>query len=250
MKKAYIFCLICSISSLICLGQDDYVIEKPKETKLGKFDSLPNPDYTNYLLNASALTLKKGNIRLSNTDILFTKGSYGVSDNLMISSSISLIGTFIGSFKQKIPLTEELNLGFSGSIGQLASLPTDSVIFFAGGQAMITLGDIHNNITGGLGYYFTKSSFSLINNKREFFVSNLYISTLKQLSRRVYLVAEGMYFAKYNVFSGSLGIKVIIKTDMTLGFGVMPLAWKDRSFNNSRIEAGAIPILTFRILFD
>jgi hypothetical protein len=250
MDKAYLISLFFLFHSFYFFSQDEYVIDKPVEKRLGKLDSIPNPDYTNYLLNASAFTLKKGNIRLSSTDILFAKGSYGVTEKLTMSASISLVGTFIGSFKQQISLTEELKLAFSGSIGQLVSVPTDSVILFTGGEGMITLGDIQNNITFGVGYYYIKSSFNLIDNEREFFVGNIHISTQKQLRKRVYLIGEGMYFGQYNVFSGSIGLKVIIKTNMTLGFGIMPIAWKDRNFSKSKIEGGALPILTFRMLFD
>lgn len=250
MSKTYLLGLIICLNSFFAFSQEDYVIEKPIDKRISKFDSIPNPDFTNYFLNSSALTLKKGDIRLSNTDILFTKGSFGFTEKSTISASISLIGTFIGSFKQKIELKDNLNLGFSASIGQLAALPTDSVIFFVGGQSMVTLGDNQNNITFGLGYYFAKSSFTIVNNDRKLFLSNVYISTLKQVSRRIYLVAEGMYFGNYNLFSGSLGLKVIIKTNITLGFGIMPLAHRSGNIGRSNLEATALPILSFRMLFD
>jgi len=140
-------------------------------------------------------------------------------------------------------------MGFSASIGQLLAVPTDSVIFFTGGQSMVTLGDIQNNITFGVGFYYAKSSFKAINEEKEFFLSNFYVSSQKQISKRVYLIAEGIYFGNYNVLSGALGIKVTIKESMTLGFGIMPLAWIDPNINNSDIDAGALPIITFRMLF-
>lgn len=230
--------------------EDNYVINKPQNQFEDNFEKIKNPDFSNYLVSSPSFTLKKRDIRISNTDILFAKGSYGLTDNTTASLNISLIGTFIASIKQQINLAEELNLGFSASIGQAASLPSDSIIFFTGGQTMITLGDHQNNITFGLGIYYAKSSFELINEEKEFLLSNIYIATQRQLGRRVYLIAEGIYFNNYNIFSGALGIKVTIKESMTIGAGVMPLAWIDPSINTSNIEASAIPILTFRMLLD
>ncbi|NQX97289.1 MAG: hypothetical protein HRT73_05330 [Flavobacteriales bacterium] len=249
MIKAVLFYLFFSLTTFIVKAQDDYVISKPVELNKKDFNTIKNPDFTSYLLSSSSYTLKKKDIRISNTDLLFAKGSYGLTDNTTASLSISLIGTFIASIKQQINLTEGLTMGFSVSIGQLLAVPTDSVIFFTGGQSMVTLGDIQNNITFGVGFYYAKSSFKAINEEKEFFLSNFYVSSQKQISKRVYLIAEGIYFGNYNVLSGALGIKVTIKESMTLGFGIMPLAWIDPNINNSDIDAGALPIITFRMLF-
>ena len=249
MIKAVLFYLFFSLTTFIVKAQDDYVISKPVELNKKDFSTIKNPDFTSYLLSSSSYTLKKKDIRISNTDLLFAKGSYGLTDNTTASLSISLIGTFIASIKQQINLTEGLTMGFSASIGQLLAVPTDSVIFFTGGQSMVTLGDIQNNITFGVGFYYAKSSFKAINEEKKFFLSNFYVSSQKQISKRVYLIAEGIYFGNYNVLSGALGIKVTIKESMTLGFGIMPLAWIDPNINNSDIDAGALPIITFRMLF-
>jgi len=242
MKKAIIFCLFfyCIIS--LTKAQDDYVISKPITQKINSYEKLDNPDFTNYLLSSSSFTLKKRDIRVSNTDILFAKGSYGITNNTTVSLSMSLIGGFVASIKQQINLSDELKMGVSASVGQIVSIPTDSIIFFTGGQTMVTLGDFQNNITFGLGFYYAKSSFKIVNNEKEFFLSNIYVATQKQLGRRVYLIAEGIYFNNYNVLSGALGVKITIKESMTLGFGVMPLAWIDPSINSSNIEANAIPL--------
>jgi len=248
MNKYYLFCLVlCGISTLTN-AQDNYVISKPSDKNI--FEKLENPDYTNYLLSSSSFTLKKREIRISNTDILFVKGSYGLTDNTTASLNISLIGTFVASFKHQIELADELKLGFSASIGQIASLPTDSIIFFTGGQTMITFGDFQDNITFGLGLYYAKSSFKIINDEEDFLLSNVYIATQKQLGKRIYLIAEGIYFTNYNIFSGALGVKITIKEYMTLGGGIMPLAWIDPSINTSTIEANAIPLITLRMLLD
>lgn len=251
MIKTLLLCLfLCWTFLLVKAQNDEYVISEPSNKIENQFEKLENPDYTNYLLTSSSHTLKKRDIRVANTDILFSKVSYGLTDNTTASLSISLIGTFIASIKQKIKLAEDVNLGFSAAIGQAATLPTDSVVYFTGGQSMITLGDYQNNITFGVGLYYAKSSFKLINEEKEFLLSNIYIAMQRQLGKRVYLIAEGIYFNNYNILSGSLGVKITIKESMTLGAGIMPLAWIDPSINTSNIEASAIPLLTFRMLLD
>lgn len=251
MKKGFLFCFFIFGALLLAKAQEEeYVINQPKDQFQNNFEKLKNPDFSNYLLSSSSFTLRKRDVRISNTDILFAKGSYGLTDNTTASLSISLIGTFVASIKQQINIADELNLGFSVAIGQATALPTDSIIFFSGGQSMVTLGDHQNNITFGLGFYYAKSSFKVINEEKEFFLSNIYIATQKQLGRRVYLIAEGIYFNNYNIFSGALGVKITIKEAMTLGFGIMPLAWIDPSINTSNIEANAIPLITFRMLLD
>lgn len=251
IKKVNIFFFFFCLITLSAFAQDDeYVIEQPKEPKNRVFSTLPNPDYTNYLLSSSAYTLKKRDIRISGTDIIFAKGSYGLSNNTTASLSISLIGGFIGSIKQQLEINEDLKLGASASIGNILSVPEDSTIFFAGGQIMATLGDIQNNITGGIGAYYAKGTFDVINAEREFQLNNFFIATQKQIGRKVYLIAEGMYFWNYNVFSGSLGVKIVIKEYMSLLFGVMPIAWDDPRINQTNVEASAIPLVSFRILLD
>ncbi len=250
MKKITFFIFLNFLSLLIIAQEVDYVIDKPDDTSKDNFSPIPNPDYTCYLLNSTAFTLKQRDIRLSGTDIIYAKGSYGLTDNTTASVSISLAGTFIGSVKQQININDDLKLGVSASIGQLLSVPSDSVIFFAGGQTMVTLGDFQNNLTFGTGFYYTKSTFDIINEEKEFFLSNIYIGTQKQIGRRVYLIAEGIYFWNYNVISGAFGIKIIIKNNMALGFGVMPLSWNDPVLGHNNSEATVLPVATFRMLLD
>ena len=250
VKSVFVTLFIFLITASITHAQDeDYVITKPVKIN-DQFDPIPNPNFTNYLLNSSAYTLKSRDIRITGTDIIFAKASYGLTNNTMASVSISLIGTLVGSIKQQVHINDHLKLGFAASIGQLISVPEDSIVFFTGGQSMITLGDIQNSITFGAGFYYSKSTFDIINEEREFFLSNVYIATQKQIGRRVYIVAEGIYFWNYNVFSGAAGVKITIKKHMTLGIGVMPLAWKDPTINQSNIKASAIPLISFRMLLD
>lgn len=250
MKQLLALFLVTMLLSNFTFGQDDYVIEKPIEKKISVTDSLPNPDFTNYFINSAAFTLKEGTVRLSNSYIIYTKGSYGLTDNSTVSASLSLLGTFIGSFKQQIALTDELKLGFSASIGQLAALPTDSIVYFAGAQSMVTLGDLQNNITFGISYYYAQSTFALLAEEKTLFLSNFYIAGQKQIARRVYLIAEGMYFGSYSIFSGSIGTKIIIKRNMTLGLGFIPIAQRQYGISSSRLETGGLPYLSFRMLFD
>lgn len=251
MQKSFLFFILSCLAILQTKAQDnEYVIDKPSEPVKTDLKKLKNPDYSNYLLSSSSFTLKRKEIRAANTDIIFSKVSYGLTDKTTVSLSISLIGTFVASIKQQINLANKLKLGFSAAVGQITTLPTDSIIYFTGGQTMITLGDHQDNITFGLGFYYAKSSFKVINDEKEFFLSNIYIATQKQLDRRIYLIAEGIYFNNYNILSGALGVKITIKESMTLGFGIMPIAWIDPSVNTSNIETNAIPLITFRMLLD
>ena len=248
MKKGILLFLLFYSSTHLSIAQDDYVISEPSNSKVSPTDSLLNPDFVSYLLTSSAYTLNKGDFRISSTDIIFAKGSYGLTKNTTGSISISLIGTLVGSIKQQFHINDDLKIGVSASIGQVLSIPTDSTIFFGGGHAIATYGDIQDNISFGSGFYYAKGTFDVLNEEREFLLSNSYIAIQKQIRRRIYLIAEGIYFWNYNVFSGAGGFKVIIKRNMALGFGIMPIAWKDPSINRSNVEAGAIPIISFRII--
>ena len=253
MKKRWLFwCLFIGILFPTIAQDDDYVITPPKKQLKSDFNQLDNPDYTNYLLSASCFTLKKRDIRISNTDLVFSKVSYGLTDNTTASMSISLIGGLVASIKQQIHIADETRLGFSASFGQIAALPTDSTVLFAGGQAMITLGNHQDNITFGLGFYYAKSSFELIGNETNFLLNNIYLAGQKRLGRRVYFIAEGIYFNSYNILSGTMGVKITIKETMTIGAGVMSLAWIDPITRNVfYAPAGSLlPLLSFRMLLD
>jgi hypothetical protein len=255
MKKIIFFFFFSRFFLINLIAQEiDYVINNPDSIDnnliKAKAFKIPNPDYTSYFLNSTAYTLKSRDIRISGTDLIFAKGSYGLTNNTMASVSISLIGTLVASIKQQVHLNEDIKLAFSVSFGQLLSVPKDSMIFFGGGQTMVTVGDIQNNITVGTGFYYSKSTFDIISEEKEFFLSNLYCGVQKQLSRRVYIILEGIYFWNYNVFSGAAGVKIIIKKEMSLNIGVMPIAWKDPNLNRSNIDGNILPIISFRMLLD
>jgi len=239
------------IFNAIGLCQDeDYVINKPTKTKTSIFSSIPNPDYTNYSLTASSYTLKKREIRISATDFIFYKGSYGLTNNTMVSLSTSFIGTLTASIKQQFNLSEDLKLGVSASAGQILGISEDTIIGFGGGQVMATLGDIQNNITLGYGLYYAKSSYEVISDEKDFLLSNIFVGTQKQLGRKIYLMAEGIYFLNYNVFSGAISVKVILKTNMAITAGLMPIGWNGRTSSRSRDETSLIPLISFRMLLN
>ena len=252
--RRIIFCFLITTSIVNTYAQnEDYVMDKPARRKAKNriFSQKPNPDYTNYFLTSSAFTLRSRDIRLSNTDILFSKGSYGLTNNTTASINVSFLGTTTGAIKHKIELNDELNLGFSASIGSLARISEDSLIFFGGGQSMVTYGDHQDNITFGIGYYYVVSTFELLRNDEELPFYNIYLALHKQIGRKTYFMGEAIYFPEYNVITGSAGIKVIIKDNMSLCGGLMPISHEYQYVGNRKIRQSIlIPLLSFRMWLD
>lgn len=236
------FLFSCSL-----IAQDDYVSEKKIKKKKG-FTNIPNPDFTNYTFTASAYTLKKRDFRFTNTDVIFSKVSYGLTNNTMVSANMSFAGTFIGSIKHKINLNEGLDLAFTASAGQGLYLPTDSVIFVTGGQSILTFGDYQNNFSIGAGFYYAKANYIMVNDEDELFLNNIYFGVQRQIKPRTYLLGEAMYFWNYNSFVGSLALKFIIKKRFSLITGLMPV-WRDArvSPNRNVVQGGVIPVVAFRM---
>lgn len=250
MKKLFIFfAFLLSLSQL--KAQDDYVLEeKPISTE--KPDAgIPNPDFTNYTFTASAYTLKKRDMRFSNTDIIFNKFSYGISDKTTGSLNISFAGTFTAAIKHNINLNDGIDLAFSASAGQALFLPTDSVVYITGGQSLITFGNHQNNFTAGVGFYYAKGNYDLVVEERELYLQNIFVATQQQLRPKTYLVVEGIYFLNYNAFAGSLALKFIIKSNMSLLVGLMPLYRDGRvAPGRSAVEGGVAPVASFRLYLD
>ncbi len=257
------FFLLLTIVSCLHAQEDEYVISNPKKInksniKPSQVDSFKkkNPDYTAYFLNPTAYTLKKKQIRASGTNILFMKGSYGLTNNTTASVNISLFGTLTGSLKQQIGVNEMVRVGISASGGMLVLNPAaptihsdrDSNIFLMGAQAMITLGDKQDNLTAGTGYYLLKGTYDFAKNGTENYSINLvYIGFQKQISKKLYLMGEGMYFINNQIFTGGLGVKAVIGDRIALNFGVMPLGFNDPSTRQVSIPL-ALPIISFRML--
>lgn len=229
---------------------EDYVINKPTDKTDKYTTSTPNPDFTNYSLTASAYTLKKKTFRLANTDIIFNKVSYGLTDNTTLSLNLSFIGTFALAAKHQFHINDHLKLGVSGSAGQLFAIDEDTIINFVGGQTMITFGDIQDNFTAGTGYYYADGSYEVFNNETKLRLSNVFIGTQKQIGRKSYLIIDGIYFVNYNVFSGAIALKFIIKSSMSLTFGVMPIGWNGNQSAGIKGETSVLPLISFRMLLD
>lgn len=264
MKPVLLFFLLSfSITSCIQAQDDEYVISNPNKSKNSfaeqpQFDSSTkkNPDYTAYFLNSTAYTLKKKQIRASGTNVLFMKGSYGLTNKTTVSTNISLLGTLTGSLKQQIDVNESVKVGISASGGVLFFNPADptinsdrdSNIFLMGAQAMVTLGDKQDNLTVGTGYYLLKGTYDFAENGRQdYFINMIYIGFQKQISKKLYILGEGMYFFNTHIFTGGLGIKAVIGDRIALNFGVMPLGFNDPSTRQISIPM-ALPIISFRIL--
>ena len=113
---------------------------------------------------------------------------------------------------------------------------------------MITFGDIQDNFSAGTGFYYAKSSYEVFNDETKLKLSNVFIGTQKQIGRKSYLMIDGIYFVNYNVFSGAIALKFIIKTSMSLSFGIMPIGWNGNQSRGIDSESSIIPLISFRIL--
>jgi hypothetical protein len=257
MKRIFFFFFfLILITYNLSAQDDDYVISNPDiiEKKVVKpkpvkdLNAVPNPDFTNYFLTSTAYTLKKKNFRLSGTDILFIKASYGISNNAMASVNVSLFGTVAGTIKQQINVSEDIKFGVTVSGGRLFYIPLDTSIYYGGGQALASLGDTQDNITIGTGFYYIRSTFDIINEEKELFIHTMFIGAQKQISRKMYIMGEVIYFSNYKVITGAIGVKVVVGDRISLNFGIMPLAWNEPGSNQFMVLPGAIPLISFRML--
>ena len=250
MKKLFVF-FISLFISISLNAQDDYVNSEPLTNDEEPITKYSIRDFTNYTVNASAFTIDKGNNQLLGTDLIYGKASFGFSDKTMGSINLSLIGTFIASVKHRFNISQDLNFAVSACGGNGFYLNRDSIVRFAGGQAIFTIGDKQTNLTIGAGLYFGKSTFELVNQTDKLYFHNVFVATQRQLKRRTYLVAEGMYLWNYNTFLGSVAIKFLIKKRMSLHLGLMPMYRNGRiRQNQTRTEGGIIPVVSYRWLFS
>ena len=173
----------------------------------------------------------------------------------MVSVNVSALGTITASLKQQINLHDDIKLAISAWGGLLSYLPGDSItqssdtiITIGGGQAMVTLGDKQDNITVGTGiYYIGDNSDFAGNGKKGFLLNNVYVGFQKQLSKKLYIMAEGIYFTNYKVYSGALGVKLIMGNRIALNFGFMPI-YADAPGTRGSDFFLPIPLISFRIL--
>ncbi|NCP45438.1 MAG: hypothetical protein GW818_03165, partial [Flavobacteriales bacterium] len=78
-----------------------------------------------------------------------------------------------------------------------------------------------------------------------------FIGAQRQISKRLYLVIDGIYFPTYQVYTGGVGIKLTLGKKISLGLGFMPIAWNDVSTNRGvELQPVAIPLLSFKILLN
>lgn len=261
MKNLFFIILYISFSvTAFAQTDDDYVNEDKTTTSKQKCTINPdattiygisNPDYTNHFLTPTSLTLKKGEIRLASSDIIFAKASYGLTNSTTISVNSALFGMFIPSIKQSVVVNNEMTIAASLSAGQLLAIDEDSVIAFVGGSVMGTLGNIQNNFTFGAAFYYAKGTFDFANNKDELPFFHFFIGGHRQISQRVFISFDVMYFPAYQVYTGSAGVKITIRENMSLGIGVMPIAWNDVSTNNGvEFQPILIPLLSFKMLLN
>jgi hypothetical protein len=251
MRRFTFFFIISLFITTATYGQDDYVISKPINNHTPKsFAQIANPDYTNYFLTPTAFTLKSRDIRLSGTDIIFAKGSYGITNTTTASVNISLIGTVTGVLKQRIELSEDISIAGTISFGQVAAIDEDSIIYIGGGSVVGTYGDIQNNFSIGTGFYYVRSTFILFNEETDLPLYNIFIGGQRQIGRKTYLMFDGIYFPDYRFYTGAIGIKVVIKSSMSLSFGLMPVAFDDVRGSRNSFDGGILPVVTFRMLLD
>lgn len=254
--KTIISTILFLFSFSILFAQDDeYIISDPSKKKEvnSKFGSnqISNPDYTNYFLMPTAFTLKKKEIRLATTDILFIKGSYGLSDRTTVSVNFSAFTMFTLALKHSINISEDITIAGSISGGQLLYLNPDTLAYLGGVNALVSFGDIQNNFSAGIGIFYLYSNFDLIDEDREITFFHFFIGAQRQISKKLYLVVDALYFPVYQIYTGGIGVKMTIRRKISLGFGFMPMAWNDVTTNNGvEIQPVAIPIISFKLLLN
>lgn len=249
MKKLFAFFILLLQLSLV-YSQDDYVSVEPINEDNTPYQEFPNTDYTNYTVSSSAFTLKKYDAQVLGTDIIFGKMSYGIGERTTGSLNLSMIGTFIISVKHRFPISEDVNFALSACGGNFFLLNKDSIIRFTGGQSVITFGDHQNHLSIGAGLYFGKSTFEVLDNTHDLYFHNVFAAIHRQIKRKTYIVAEGMYLWNYNTFMGSVCVKFLIKRKMSLHIGLMPLYRNGRiRQNQNQTEGGLVPVISYRWLF-
>lgn len=251
----FILAILILLSCVSLFAQDDdYIIDNPKNNSKNKhthLDQIPNPDYTNYFLMPTAFTLKKNEIRLSATDILFGKASFGLSDKTTVSVNVSLFTMFTLALKYSKKIAEDITLAGTISGGQLFQLSKDTLALIGGASLLASFGDAQNNVTAGVGLFFMKSNFDFVNENRNLTFFHFFVGLQRQISRRIYFSLDGIYFPTYQLYTGSVGVKITIKENMSLGVGIMPIAWNDVSTSGGvEIQPVVLPHVSYKILIN
>lgn len=236
-----------------CIAQEeDYVLEGKKSKNVFSKNSfeIKNPDYTSYFISPTAFTITKRDFRLASNDLIFFKGTYGLTSTTNISLNSSLFGTLIGSLKQSINLEEEKTLSFTASFGDFTASLKDTNILFMDVDANFTFGNHQNNFTIGTGVNYIKSNIDLVSTKNEIVIHTINFGFQNQISRKIYVMVDGYYFTNFNILAAAAGFKFVIKTRYTLNAGVMPILWNNIRSSRYDIKPMMMPVLSFRMLIE
>ncbi|PKP47763.1 MAG: hypothetical protein CVT95_05260 [Bacteroidetes bacterium HGW-Bacteroidetes-12] len=254
MKNLLILFFFFFIYASLIAQDDEYIIEDPSKKGVNAtFDKtqISNPDYTSYFLMPTAFTLKKKEIRLASTDLVFAKGSYGLSDRTTVSINLSAFTMLTLGLKHSIKVSEDITIAGTISGGQLLNINPDTLSFIGGANLLISFGDIQNNFSAGVGLYYMYSNFDFIDEDREITFFHFFIGAQRQISKKLYLVIDGIYFPTYQVYTGGIGVKLTLGKKISLGLGIMPIAWNDVSTNRGvELQPVAIPLLSFKMLLN
>lgn len=256
--NSFIVLILCLFSFTLCNAQEEDYVLKDKNSRTSKrglkdkkdIYEISNPDYTSYFISPTAYTLTKRDFRLASNDIMFFKGTYGLTDHTNISINTSLFGSLIGSIKQSIDIDENQKLAFSASIGDFTASIKDTNILFTGADACFTLGNHQNNISIGTGFYYIKSSIDIFNDRKEFYAHVISFGLQNQIKKKIYVMVDGYYFTNYSILTAALGFKFIIRTRYNLNVGVMPILWNDIRSSRYDIKPTMIPVVSFRMLIE
>lgn len=255
--KVFLVVVLSCLSFHFCIAQeeDEYVFKNKSNPKKKSISNksiydVPNPDYTSYFLSPTAFTLTKRDFRLASNDIMFFKATYGLTDHTNVSLNTSLFGSLIGSIKQSIDIDDNQKLAFSASVGDFTASLKDTNVLFTGVDACFTFGDHQNNISFGTGFYYIKSSFDILYDRKEFYAHVITFGIQRQISRKTYIMVDGYYFTNYSILTAAAGFKFIIRSRYNLNIGVMPILWNDIRGSRYDVKPTMIPVFSFRMLIE
>lgn len=230
-------------------AQDDYVIDNKKKIKEKNFNK-SNTDYTSYFSTPTAFTLTKRDFRIASNNILFAKGSYGLTNKTTASVTVSAFGSLVASIKQNLKQNETVAISISSTFGDLSLAVRDTSFLFTGINGQATIGDKQNNLTIGTGIYYLNSNVEFINEEHEFLFHYINAGIQSQLSNNMYLMVDGMYFTNYNVFMGTAGLKFLLKTKYSFNVGLMPIIWDNIRTTRHDFTSGVLPFFSARMLIE
>lgn len=148
-----------------------------------------NPHATRYLIGPSAFNLKKGEGYYQNTWIFLNSFNVGLTNHISLGGGLEFISTFSGLTNGKFDpifyLTPKASFQVSERFhagGGILYLHAPDNSNGGIGYGMATYGNTDNNITAGIGWFF--SSFEFENRPV------ITISGMKRISRKLGLVSE------------------------------------------------------------